>query len=674
MPIILIGAIRLIIQAAVQLGIWSLVEKYAMPLLDQGIIALAKAFGLSDQEATDFAANEFLQMAESVGVFALTLKTRLPSKVADRLGFTTKGFQKRKLSTKAGRVPTAATTAKVTTKFLSSADISAAATAIAKGTGKNLGTVKSLLGIIATVVGIPTAFFFAAAQYIDFANWQGPYQGTFQKLLSKVGINPDTPLPKAGAVSDEIWKKIYTVVEELKPSGMAFPTSGEDRPYSRANLAALVNEVSAGILAEGGEASFKNVFGIVLPLLQNIKTPSGTSAATGSAPSYTATPSVPSTKVFIGAVGGGTLSSASEFTPRQDDLIVSMEEAEAALRNNLTNYAASILGRFVYETKVVSSVTTRDGFTQRGQPQQVVSGYKTDGTPKYRTVINKFLVADVYFVTRRGTRTKDDRIVLGPTDAVKFQPTGDALARLDLDIRKDLYTTSLSDVSEVKQGSSTTTLSKPDEQTLASATFEKASSVALGRLFRAGAANGNPGPDQLYADTGQKLYILPNTAVVGAGIYDSADEYARIHGQGKHYETVRERLKERYGINFDALPARNPADLEVYALQSGYQTQAQYDPGRGNVQNPLYAATSVAELLTFAEGADVSRPIGQGPACAAENLSAFYAARGETLPSVEVRSVLYEQYGLGPRGFYTGTGEQNAKLLSKLKAQAGCSI
>ncbi len=52
----------------------------------------------------------------------------------------------------------------------------------------------------------------------------------------------------------------------------------------------------------------------------------------------------------------------------------------------------------------------------------------------------------------------------------------------------------------------------------------------------------------------------------------------------------------------------------------------------------------------------------------ATNLSEYYSALGKTLPSVSQRAAKYEELGLGQANFYTGTAEQNAKLLSALKA------
>jgi hypothetical protein len=48
----------------------------------------------------------------------------------------------------------------------------------------------------------------------------------------------------------------------------------------------------------------------------------------------------------------------------------------------------------------------------------------------------------------------------------------------------------------------------------------------------------------------------------------------------------------------------------------------------------------------------------------------WYKAQGQSLPSVAERSITYETLGLGQKSFYTGTAEQNSKLLTMLKLDA----
>lgn len=52
---------------------------------------------------------------------------------------------------------------------------------------------------------------------------------------------------------------------------------------------------------------------------------------------------------------------------------------------------------------------------------------------------------------------------------------------------------------------------------------------------------------------------------------------------------------------------------------------------------------------------------------AATNLSEFYTAIGSSLPSIQQRANLYQSWGLGQASLYTGTAEQNTKMLAYLK-------
>lgn len=652
MPVLVITVLRFLFVAIMQTAAWVVASQVLERVVDYIRATLSKDGELTDTEIDDTLLNEVLDALALIGVTVASLKTRLPIRLADKLGLSATKPVRKTLSAKA------------------KAGIEKAAT---KG-GLRKSALKVFLGGLAlSFANVLLWFPQLVQQFGDQAAFAPAQANNFYESL--FGVRPfkepstlESPPPFSKAEFTDYAQSLETQLV----SGINDPTRLQSIPYSREALAELVFSVQGESLANGERLTVAKI----IPKLPQYLIFAGKSA---SAPVPTqgeraASASVSNTKVFVGAIGSGRLSGATDFSPRPDDLIQNIEELEAALRNNLTAFLPSVLGRFVYETKVVSTVTSKDGFTQRGQVQQVKTGTNKDGTPKYKTVVNKFAVADVYFLSDRGTRTKAARIVLGPTDAVSFRPNTNDLGRLDLNVKNDVFTTSLSGVEEVKKQGTTTALPKAPEAEFTSKNYGKASKTALSRIFRAGASNGNPGPDQLYADTGKRIYVIPNLAAPKAGIYDSQEEYIKIHDSDKHYETVKQRLKDRYGIDFESLPARNIADLYQSAVLAGYDTQEQYDAGRGRVQNPIYDAESVEQLIELAGGADTTAPIGTGPACAAESLKQFFEARKETLPSVEVRSVLYEQYELGPRSFYTGTTEQNIKLLAKLKAQAGCSV
>jgi len=77
-----------------------------------------------------------------------------------------------------------------------------------------------------------------------------------------------------------------------------------------------------------------------------------------------------------------------------------------AAANNLAPYLQALLGKIVYEVKVVSSIITKDGFKQTGTTQRIQTGTFANGTPKYKTVTNKFATLIVYAITDKGSRAR----------------------------------------------------------------------------------------------------------------------------------------------------------------------------------------------------------------------------------------------------------------------------
>ena len=156
---------------------------------------------------------------------------------------------------------------------------------------------------------------------------------------------------------------------------------------------------------------------------------------------------IPQTKIFTGILSQGTLGEGLTFIPRPDDMIESVAELQEASENNLASFLVSFPSKIVYEIKIVSSVVTRDGFRQTGDTQQVIRAYKSDGTPLYRTVRNKFAVLTLFVLTDRGIRSKIATVILGPTDAAKLNPAQNVLRALEGEIQANILTT---DVSEIK--------------------------------------------------------------------------------------------------------------------------------------------------------------------------------------------------------------------------------
>ena len=211
------------------------------------------------------------------------------------------------------------------------------------------------------------------------------------------------------------------------------------------------------------------------------------------------------------------------YQQRVNDIVESRLDLEQSTINNLSVFFNSFQRKLIYEIKLVSSITTQDGTTQTGQSHQTTTGYYANGTPKYKTIVNKFAVMDIFLVLPGKSRQKLTRIVLAPVNILKYNPKKD-----DLDTESN--------------------------------------SVKLLIL------------------TGNIAPIITTTPVV--------------------------------------TPVVTPTPQETQALTTLY---------------------------------------------------AYYSSKGATLPTITERSVIYESYGIGPRGTYVGTAEQNNALLAKLQTPAPSS-
>jgi hypothetical protein len=214
----------------------------------------------------------------------------------------------------------------------------------------------------------------------------------------------------------------------------------------------------------------------------------------------------------------------------------------------------TILGKIIYEVKIVSSVITKDGFKQTGTVQQIKTGVSSTGPPKYKTVVNKFATLNLYVLTDKGVRSKISTIVLGPTNSAKLTVGINEVKEIETALPSLVTTT---DINEIKG-------------------IETVQSVTVSTPISAG---------------GTSIPSLDTGPVV--------------------------------------TPAR-PASA----------------PGTSTIAVGDTALT----------------------------LSDWYRARGFPLPSVSERSIIYAELGLGQANFYTGTTEQNSKLLVELKRTAGIPV
>lgn len=603
MPAIVASAIRYIIITAVQLGIFEFISAFILPWINKAIAEIIKVFNVSDETAQDIMSNWLIQGFESVGIFAAVMATKMPVKVAERLGFTSKGFKKRTLKpeveAKIKNVEVKKTLDIAPKKILTMAE---ATTAVETAKISKLGF-KPAYDLLIKTVGVTFMGFMAVGNWIDFGNWNnGAYQKSMQKFISWItfgALVPDEDYRKSLTVSDAIFTKVYNTFKLGGALGIQDPYKGVDVPFSRDNLLDLTDQVGKTLLLTNGSASAKNVLEATLPMIIFNTTADVDNAVLkegGAITTKTTIVSTPQiTKVFTGIVSQGVVGQGLVFTARPDDMIESADELRSAASNNLAPFLNTLLGKIVYEVKVVSSIITKDGFKQTGTTQRIQTGTYSNGTPKYKTVTNKFATLVVYALTDKGSRAKLTTIVLGPVDSAKLTIGQNDLQALQNELPALVTTTDINDITGIKTNT-------PVEVT----------------------------PTQ---------QITPTQPIV----------------QREQYDRTR------------SVPI-TPENIE-YFRGLGYKIE---DPTHTGLNIVGYApiktndTTSVpATVTSVTTNAPTQTTSGSG----ATTLFEWYQAQGQTLPSVSERSVIYEGLGLGPRSYYTGTSEQNTKLLSALKAR-----
>lgn len=525
MPVVLGLFLRQIVMAVAS----GAVVTTAQELLDGTFRTLVEEIkdteGVTEQDAKDIVANILLDLAINSASIMFVLKTGAGVRVAEYLGLTSRNFGKAALTPKATEA-----VAKI------SAD---------KGTT----LAKRLFGRIGKLLAKGTGIFwlFAALTQIIEPLWYQP--GQIQKVLQAVGI--DVSVPGAGgtvapgpfsADSSVTFSDFAKSIEAAGVKGIENPGAFRSELYTRDGLANLVNYVYGQELLNGRNLKVSDL----LPLLSKyLVGTSSTIALPSPTTSVTTTPAIP--KVYTGIVSQGVIGKGLSFTPRPDDLIESIEELKQAAANNLTPFLQTILGKIIYEVKIVPSIITKDGFKQTGTVQQIRSGTTAQGAPKYKTVVNKFATLNLYVMTDKGVRSKISTIVLGPTNSAKL-------------------TVGLNDIKEV--------------------------------------------------------------------------------------ETVLPSLVTTTDIN------------EIKGIETAQAVTVSTPVSAGGAPIPV---PSTSLMVTPSLSVSAPTPTIAVMGSNAQSLFDWYKSQGLSLPTVETRANIYEELGLGTKVYYTGTAEQNSKLLVALK-------
>lgn len=311
---------------------------------------------------------------------------------------------------------------------------------------------------------------------------------------------------------------------------------------------------------------------------------------------------------------------------RENDIVNSRLELEQSIINNLSLFFEAFQQKLIYEIKLVPSITTQDGTTQRGTSQRAVVGKLASGKPKYKTIVNKFAVMDIYINLPGQTRKKLTRLALAPVDILDYNPSN-----------QDLETQSNSVAILINAG---VVEGIPTAENPAEIAKEVDDGEDTGYRFYEFEVNG------------EKYYeILPWLGNIPFG-YTPISQTTFLQRRNEQIEKDPARWKPFFEQQYKNNPKALSGGKSGFIIKDGIPYKVEDAPVSGTTP-----AVSGKVATTQKSGAN------------ATTLSEWYQAQGQTLPSVAQRAITYESLGLGNAKTYIGTGEQNVALLAKLKAK-----
>jgi len=635
MPVAVAILVRVLIQASTQVGILLVAEKLLSPLTGLAKRAVQAAFNMTEEEAEDTIANEIIDAFALIGIIGLSIKTKLPTKVAERLGFSSKGFTRRKPSSKlpAGGKSNAATNVAVarTARILTTAE----ATTVVNNAKVSLSGFKIAYDFLFKFLGVGFLGALVVAQWIDFGNWNsGAYQKKMQKVLATITFGflvPDEDYRKTKTASADVFTKVFNAYKLEGAVGINDPFKLQSVVFTRDNLLDVVDQVGAGLLLSTGEASTKNVLLAtqMMIVFKDLRDVPGGVVGTGAA---TAGGRV--VKAFTGVVSQGVLGSSTVFKARPDDLIEDIGELQEAINNNIAPWIVALPNKIVFEIKVVSSVIV-NGLRKVGQAHRVKSGTNTDGTDRFKTISNKFAIADLFFITASGGRSKLASIILGPTNAVSFQPKSAELLEIGSKVGENIITHDTDEINSV--------VSRTPTAAVEPVVFVPEPTVR--------------------PSVGQTAAATPTTPRVKIPPEPNIKEFFLQRGaEGRNRQLEKRTVQSmvEQGMTIDEVVALMQNELEGGRSNQFYQVTIDW-------YKQMVAAKTSAEAGETGLPEPSELPPG---ALEASTLFQFYQALGKTLPNIQNRSLIYQALGLGQSGLYTGTEEQNTKLLRSLQGKS----
>jgi hypothetical protein len=601
MPIIIANILRLAVMSLVSAIPITVAQEFLDGTVKSIVEGIKSVGGITEEEAKDIVVNILVDLAINATLLGTIMKTKIALKTADYLRLTTKGFAKRKLTTQAevAVAEIATTKSKSTVSF------------ITKAMESTLGKVAAFIWLVSSVANTIEPGIYKPEQTNKvYADLHIPYAFPVSE-----GVLQPGPFDSAA------FKDYAKAIETQNIGGFEYGFPIGSVLYSRQALADLINYVYGKEIIKGNAPSAKDLIPKLAPYLIKSLTVTSTSSTVGQTTSAPLV--VPQVQVFTGVLSQGVLGKGLEFTPRPDDLIETAQEMLDAA-SNLAPWLQSLPTKITYQVKVVSSITSKDGFVQKGSVVQIISGYDSKGQPKYKTVVNKFATLEMYILTDKQQRVKVATIVLGPVDSVKFQVGASTITTIENAISKVVSTTDIRSVTGISTVNPITVTTPPSQVVGAT--------------------------------------MSPPLAPVGTVISTTPanEQYHFYIGRYGSYEKL-------LPSTIAGVPGYTEITQQEYERATGQAPQ----PAGGTTSASFATSTPVPAVSTPAPAISTPVPVAQSvvkKGASATSLNDWYIANGQTLPSLSARATLYQQYGLGQSAYYTGTSEQNTNLLNKLKS------
>lgn len=426
-----------VVQQGATLAVFAVLEK----ILDAIQEWVRDTFSISETDSRAIVANYAIDALAYIGTGAAIIYSKAPVTLARKLGLS------------GGKPVKQTVTVAATTKV----EKTAVDVAVKAGT--------SLFKKVALIVaGLSTLSWLG----IGFANVleQGVYQprqanDTWEKYTSFRPFPEGDPLDSPGPFTRGEFEDYLRGLESAGVLGIEAPYGSY--LFNKETLGKLIDYVAGQESVKGKTTTTKSIIPLLSQYLVTPDKPKTTTVTPPKTTTTTPTLTVPKVQVFTGVLSQGVLGKGLEFSARPDDLIENAQEMLDAASNNLAPFISALPSRITYQVRVVNSITTKDGFTQKGNVQQIITGYSTSGAPKYKTVVNKFAVLDIYVLNDKKARVKIDTIILGPVDSVKFQVAQGTLTLIQDGLTKVATTSNIGAIKGIETTGAVTVTTPPSQ-------------------------------------------------------------------------------------------------------------------------------------------------------------------------------------------------------------------